>query len=105
MANVMSTSRVRPRSTTTVFEDFPRSGCDQDQPITVGATRYTLQDLGEGAKAIFRCDPKDLYRYDKDLVHEHLPWGLIAFSILIPPSAPTWTNAYGETINLITGCR
>ena len=27
--------------------------------------------------------------------------GLIAFSILIPPSAPTWTNVYGETINLM----
>jgi hypothetical protein len=83
------------------LKTFLEAGVSQDQPITVGATRYTLRDLGEGAKAIFRCDPKDLYRYDKVLVHEHLPWGLIAFSILIPPSVPTWTNAYGETINLM----
>jgi hypothetical protein len=76
------------------------SGVSLDQPITAGAGKYTLRDLGESARALFRCDPKNLTRYDPTLVHQHLPWGLIAFSILVPPSQPTWTNAYGETINL-----
>jgi hypothetical protein len=71
-----------------------------DQPITAGGARYALRDLGEGAKALFRCDPQNLKRYDDHLVEQHLPWGLIAFSILVPPSQSTWTNAYGDTINL-----
>lgn len=76
------------------------AGVSPDQPITAGAGKYTLRDLGESAKALFRCDPKNLTRYDATLVHQHLPWELIAFTILTPPSQPTWTNAYGETINL-----
>ena len=35
-----------------------------------------------------------------ELLHEHLPWGLIAFSRLVSPERPTWTNAFGETIDL-----
>jgi hypothetical protein len=76
------------------------AGVGPDQPITVGESKYTLRDLGESAKALFRCDPQNLARYDPKMVHQHLPWGLIAFSILVPPSQSTWTNAYGETINL-----
>lgn len=80
------------------------AGVSADQTITAssgnGNGKYTLRDLGESAKSLFRCDPQNLARYDATLVHQHLPWGLIAFSILVPPSQPTWTNAYGETINL-----
>ena len=76
------------------------AGVSLDQPITVGSNQYTLRDLGESAKALFRCDPQNLARYDEKLLHQHLPWGLIAFSILAPPTKPTWVNAYGETINL-----
>ncbi len=76
------------------------AGVSHDQPITAGANKYTLHDLAESAKALFRFDPKDTGRYDPSLFTQHLPWGLIAFSILVPPSQPTWTNAYGETINL-----
>jgi len=76
------------------------AGISPDQTITAGTNKYTLRDLGESAKALFRCDPQNLARYDAALVHQHLPWGLIAFSILVPPSRPAWTNAYGETINL-----
>ncbi len=79
---------------------FLEVGVSLDQPITVNGRRYTLRDLGESGKALFRCDPSNLARYDPALSHEHLPWGLIAFSILVPPAQPTWTNAYGETINL-----
>src|SRR5262245_54202663 len=74
------------------------AGVSQDQAIKVGGNKYTLRDLADSGKALFRCDPKDLYRFDSDsfrydptpqpprrdpdgksldtkgeLVHEHLP--------------------------------
>ncbi|MEP7337489.1 MAG: hypothetical protein ABI977_07070 [Acidobacteriota bacterium] len=108
------------------LKTFLEAGVSPDQPVTVGATRYTLRDVVESGKALFRCDPQDLFKYDAEefrydpiykeaqvpgqpapgghgeLVHEHLPWGLIAFSNLMKPEEATWTNAYGETINLPT---
>lgn len=78
------------------LKTFLEAGVSPDQQITAGSSRYTLRDLGESAKALFRFDPANLYRYDQELVHNHLPWGLIAFSILIPASDPVWTNAWGE---------
>jgi hypothetical protein len=106
------------------LKTFLEAGVSLDQPVVVGATRYTLRDVAEGGKALFRCDPQDLFKFDAnefrydpiykepqapgqpapggrgELVHEHLPWGLIAFSKLMKPEDSTWTNAYGETINL-----
>jgi len=82
------------------LKTFLEAGVSPDQPITVGTNKYTLHDLGESAKALFRCDTSNFNRYDPNLIGQHLPWGLIAFSILVPPSQPTWVNAYGETINL-----
>ncbi len=102
------------------LKTFLEAGVSQDQPVIAGGVRFTLDDLAESGKALFRCDPKDLFRYDAnqyrydtayfpprqtadlrgELVHEHLPWGLIAFSILMPPESSRWTNAYGETIDL-----
>lgn len=105
------------------LKTFLEAGVRNDQPITVGGNRYTLADLAESGKALFRCDPQDLFKFDAtefrydpvykepqgqpsggrgELVHEHLPWGLIAFSILMKPEASTWTNAYGEPISLPT---
>ena len=98
------------------LKTFLEAGVSLEQPVTAGANRYTLRDVAESAKALFRCDPNDLFKYDDrqfrydpvstlahgrgELVHEHLPWGLIAFSILQPPAQGQWTNAYGETIDL-----
>lgn len=82
------------------LKTFLEAGVSLDQPITVGSNRYTLRDLGESAKALFRFDPQNFDRYEPSLLGQHLPWGLIAFSILVAPAQPTWTNAYGETINL-----
>ncbi len=110
------------------LKTFLEAGVSLDQPVTAGDRKYTLRDVAESGKALFRCDPKDLFKFDEnrfrydptfnqprrnaagqppnlldtrgELVHEHLPWGLIAFSILTPPGKATWTNAYGETINL-----
>jgi hypothetical protein len=76
------------------------AGVTAEQPIIVGGNKYTLRDLGESSKALFRCDPANFQRYDSTMLYEHLPWGLIAFSILVPTSQSTWTNAYGESINL-----
>ncbi|MGH9938599.1 MAG: hypothetical protein ACREAM_20355, partial [Blastocatellia bacterium] len=117
------------------LKTFLEAGVRPDQPIIVNDRKYTLRDLAESGKALFRCDPKDLFKYDDvqfrydptfkepgqpgagqpadtrgELLHEHLPWGLIAFSTLAPgksiPSGRSaqsiWTNAYGETINLET---
>jgi hypothetical protein len=49
-----------------------------------------LPDLGEGAKALFRFDPRT---FDRNA----LAWSLIAFAEL---EAHTWENAYGERIHL-----
>lgn len=76
------------------------AGVSADQPITVGSAKYTLRDLGESAKSLFRLDTQNFSRYEANYIGQHLPWGLIAFSVLVPPSQPTWVNAYGETVNL-----
>jgi len=81
------------------LKTFLEANVSPDQPITAGPNKYTLRDLGESAKALFRCDTNNFNRYEPNLIGQHLPWGLIAFSILVPPSQPTWVNAYGETIN------
>jgi hypothetical protein len=107
---------------------FLEAGVSLDQPVAAGGRKYTLRDLAENGQALFRCDPNDLDKYDDDqfrydtsyvpprqaapgrpagdlrgeLIHEHLPWGLIAFSILAPPEKGTWKNVYGETISLAT---
>ncbi|MBI1766420.1 MAG: hypothetical protein HYR56_33860 [Acidobacteria bacterium] len=98
------------------LKTFLEAGVSLDQPVVAGANRYTLRDVSESARQLFRCDPSDLFKFDDrqfrydpvstlahgrgELVHEHLPWGLIAFSILLPPAQATWTNAYGEKIEL-----
>jgi hypothetical protein len=98
------------------LKTFLEAGVSLEQPVIAGANRYTLRDVAEGGRLLFRCDPQNLFKYDDrsfrydpvsalahgqgELVHEHLPWGLIAFSLLLKPAQATWTNAYGETINL-----
>lgn len=82
------------------LKTFLEAGVSADQQVMVGTTRYTLRDVSNSAKALFRCDPGNFYRYDQTLLHEHLPWGLIAFSILVPPSEAGWVNAWGEVIEL-----
>lgn len=82
------------------LKTFLEAGLPLSEPASVGPNKYTLQDVADSAKALFRCDPRNLGRYDATLIHEHLPWTLIAFSILMPPDKAVWTNAYNETINL-----
>jgi hypothetical protein len=108
------------------LKTFLEAGVSLDQVVTVGNNKYTLRDVAASGKQLFRCDPQDLFKYDAnqfrydaaynpprqtapgqpapdgrgELLHEHLPWGLIAFSMLNPPDKATWTNAYSEPINL-----
>lgn len=108
------------------LKTFLEAGVPFEQPLQVGERRYTLRDVAESAQALFRCDPNNLFKYDADgyrydssfiprrqaapgqapetrgeLIHEHLPWGIIAFSLLVPATAPStsWTNAWGEQID------
>lgn len=82
------------------LKTFLEAGVSPGQTLRVGANQYTLREAGEHAQALFRCDPTDLTRYDAKLLEEHLPWGLIALSTLVPPTPGTWTNGYGEKIDL-----
>ncbi|HKX27802.1 MAG TPA: hypothetical protein VJ302_08935 [Blastocatellia bacterium] len=101
------------------LKTFLEAGVSLDQPVIAGDRRYSLREVAESARALFRCDPQNLYRYDDrtfrydsssavppassgpgELLHEHLPWGLIAFSILVPPESASWTNDFGEQIDL-----
>lgn len=82
------------------LQTFVEAGVSPDQAIMGGGNKYTLRDLGEGAKALFRIDPQNLSKYDPMLLHRHLPWDLMSLSTLAPPNQARWTNAYGEKIEL-----
>jgi hypothetical protein len=83
------------------LKTFLEAGVPLDQPVTAGGNKYTLRDVADSAKALFRFDVNDFNRYEKSYSTEHLPWTLIAFSVIVPPAAPAWANAYGETVNLL----
>lgn len=82
------------------LKTFLEAGVSLEQPVTVGGNKYILGDVAESARALFRFDVNDFNRYEKSYSTEHLPWTLIAFSLITRPDKPTWTNAWGETVNL-----
>jgi hypothetical protein len=82
------------------LKTFLEANVSPEQPVLVGGNRYTLRDVGEHAKSLFRLDPNNLGKYEKDYTRDHLPWGLIAFSTLLPGGKGSWENAYGEKIDL-----
>jgi hypothetical protein len=67
------------------------AGVNPSHRFTLGGRRYTVGDLVNGAKALFRFDPKTIDRDD-------IAWTLIAFSLQVAPSRETWTNAEGRRI-------
>lgn len=79
---------------------FLEAGVSPAQQILANGNKYTLKIFGDHAKLIFRCDPQNFARFMPKFYHEHLPWCLIAFSILTPPANPTWRNLWNETIDL-----
>jgi hypothetical protein len=72
------------------LKTFLEAGVPAAEPFACDGRVYHLQDLGAGAQALFRFDPRTFDRND-------LAWSLIAFAEL---RAPTWENAYGERIEL-----
>jgi hypothetical protein len=67
------------------------AGVSPSHPFKLDGRRYTMGDLVSSAKGLFTFDPKTVDR-------DELAWTLIAFSLQIPPSHDTWTNAYGQQI-------
>ncbi len=67
------------------------AGVSPSHPFQLDGKRYTVGDLVNSAKALFTFDPKTINRDD-------IAWTLIAFSLQIPSSRDTWTNAYGEQV-------
>ncbi len=82
------------------LKTFLEAGVSPEQVLRAGQNQYTLQQLGEHAQALFRCDTNNWGKYDPKFLEKHLPWALIAFSWLRKPAQATWTNAYGEQIDL-----
>jgi hypothetical protein len=72
------------------LKTFLEAGVPAAEPFAGDGRVYRLHDLGAGAQALFRFDPRTVDRND-------LAWSLIAFAEL---RAPTWENAYGERIEL-----
>ena len=70
------------------------AGVSPSHPFTLDGRRYTIGDLVRHAKGLFTFDPKTIDRDD-------IAWTLIAFSLQIPPSHDTWTNAYGQQIRFV----
>lgn len=83
------------------LKTFLEAGVSPDQAVVVNGKKYTLKEVGEHAKSLFRLDPNDLGKYEKIYTQEHLPWGLIAFSYLMPGGKGSWENAYGEKVDLL----
>jgi hypothetical protein len=72
------------------LKTFLEAGVPASETFVCDGRGCHLQDLSEGAKALFRFDPRTFDRND-------LAWSLIAFAEL---EAHTWENAYGERIQL-----
>ena len=72
------------------LKTFLEAGVPASETFACDGRVCHLQDLGEGAKALFRFDPNTFDR-------NNLAWSLIAFAEL---EAHTWENAYGERIQL-----
>jgi hypothetical protein len=72
------------------LKTFLEAGVPASEPFACDGRLCHLQDLGAGAQALFRFDPRMADRDD-------LAWSLIAFAEL---QAPAWENAYGERIRL-----
>jgi hypothetical protein len=72
------------------LKTFLEAGVPAAEPFAGDGRVYHLHDLGAGAQALFRFDPRTFDRND-------LAWSLIAFAEL---RAPAWENAYGERIEL-----
>ncbi len=69
------------------------AGVPLDHGFAHQGKRRTLQEVVEGARALFRPAPT----LEQANV---LPWSLIALTRTTPPARAQWTNAWGEAVNL-----
>ena len=83
------------------LKTFIEAGVPFEEPVLAGANKYTLKDVADHAKLLFRIDPNNLAKFEPNYTREHLPWGLIAFSNLMKGGAGSWTNAWNEKIDLL----
>jgi hypothetical protein len=72
------------------LKTFLEAGVPRSMSFPLDGQTFRLDDLAEGAKALFRFDPGTFDRND-------LAWSLIAFAEL---RAGEWENAYGQRIHL-----
>jgi len=72
------------------LKTFLEAGVPSSERFSCDGHVFQLKDLGDGAKALFRFDPRTFNRDD-------LAWSLIAFAEL---QAHEWDNAYGQKIQL-----
>jgi hypothetical protein len=72
------------------LKTFLEAGIPASEMFSCDGRIFQLKDLCDGAKALFRFDPRTFDRDD-------LAWSLIAFAEL---QAHAWENAYGERIQL-----
>jgi hypothetical protein len=72
------------------LKTFLEAGVPASETFACDGRVYHLQDLAEGAKALFRFDPRTFDR-------NNLAWSLIAFAEL---EAHEWGNAYRERIQI-----
>lgn len=79
--------------TDTFLKTVLEAGVSPDHPFQLNGHRYTINDLVKSAKGLLTFDPRTFDRDD-------LAWTLIAFSLQMPPSRDTWTNAHGQRLRL-----
>ena len=72
------------------LKTFLEAGVPSAERFSCDGRVCQLKDLGDGARALFRFDPRTFDRND-------LAWSLIAFAEL---QAHDWKNAYGQRIQL-----
>jgi hypothetical protein len=77
---------------------FLKTLLEADVPLTFRFTRkgktWTLRDVVEHARALFR--------FSSQTSRNTIAWSLIALTRTTPPGRGTWTNAWGEKVELAT---
>jgi hypothetical protein len=72
------------------LKTFLEAGIPRSEAFVYAGQLFRLDDLGAGAKALFRFNPSTFDR-------NNLAWSLIAFAEL---QASEWENAYGQRVQL-----
>lgn len=74
------------------LKTFLEAGVPPALTFSSGGRRRTLQEVVEGARALFRFSD----RTDRN----EIAWSMIALTATTPPAQGAWTNAWGERVDL-----